>query len=492
MKRKILGIKWHLFLWLAVFVIVIIALLWVFQIVFLDDFYKFIKINEIKAATSDIAESIDDKSNVENIAKNNDLFVMICDENGQSNYVVNNISGEFGKRFTAEDIKSMASKAVENGGVFFECFEIGQGSPELHSSRKEPQPPVNMPEPDDNKKDGNKSNKSIIYLKIIKGTSSTEDVILLVTSRITPVDVTVKTLKIQLICVTVILLTVAVFLAFLISKKISNPIVKINECAKELARANYDVEFKTRSYKEIEELANTLNYAAGELNKTETLRRELIANVSHDLRTPLTLIAGYGEAIRDLPGENTKENIQIIIDESHRLTTLVNDMLDLSKLQSDAEYLNKEQFSVTEVISDILKRFSKLTAEDGFIFNFDADCDVFVEGDKIKLSQVIYNFLTNAVNYSGTSKEVYIRQKVENENVRIEVEDKGEGINEKEIPYIWDRYYKSDKTHKRAVVGTGIGLSIVKKILEKHGLRYGVLSEVGKGSIFWFEMKIVK
>ena len=235
-----------------------------------------------------------------------------------------------------------------------------------------------------------------------------------------------------------------------------------------------------------------MNYAAGELNKTETLRRELIANVSHDLRTPLTLIAGYGEAIRDLPGENTKENIQIIIDESHRLTTLVNDMLDLSKLQSDAEYLNKEQFSVTEVISDILKRFSKLTAEDGFIFNFDADCDVFVEGDKIKLSQVIYNFLTNAVNYSGTSKEVYIRQKVENENVRIEVEDKGEGINEKEIPYIWDRYYKSDKTHKRAVVGTGIGLSIVKKILEKHGLRYGVLSEVGKGSIFWFEMKIVK
>ena len=488
MKRKRLSIKWHLFLWLAVFVVVTITLLWVFQVIFLDDFYKFIKTNEIKVTASAVADSLDDESNIETIAKTNDISVMIYDEDGQPIYSTINTPNGFNFPISAVTIKEMAQKAKNNGGIFLEIYDIEQMNQNNIPNRKDIQP-FDPEYPNKEKQKGN--GEGLFYIKIAKDATTNENVIILINARITPVDATVNTLQIQLICVTVILLAVAVLLAVIIAKKISKPIEKISEGAKELAQSNYDVRFDTRGYKEVAELGETLNYAAGELNKTENLRRELIANVSHDLRTPLTLIAGYGEAIRDLPGENNAENVQIIIDESRRLTTLVNDMLDLSKLQNDSEPLNIERFSLTELISDILNRFSKLVADDGFTFTFSTDRNVLVEADKIKLSQVIYNFLTNAVNYSGNSKEVAVRQIIFENNVRIEVEDKGEGIEENELPYIWDRYYKSDKPHKRAVVGTGIGLSIVKKILQKHGLRYGVMSEIGKGSIFWFEMKIV-
>ena len=132
----------------------------------------------------------------------------------------------------------------------------------------------------------------------------------------------------------------------------------------------------------------TLNYAAKELSKVETLRRDLIANVSHDLRTPLTMITGYSEVMRDLPGENTPENVQVIIDEANRLTTLVNDMLDLSKMQSGAQKLSPSFFDLTESVRDILGRYNKLTDYD---IRFTADRDVTVYADELKISQVVYN-----------------------------------------------------------------------------------------------------
>lgn len=128
-------------------------------------------------------------------------------------------------------------------------------------------------------------------------------------------------------------MALALIFAAIMSKKVSKPIIKINESAKELAKGNVAVHFDGEGYREITELNDTLNYAAEELSKVENLRRELIANVSHDLRTPLTMITGYAEVMRDIPGENTPENVQIIIDEANRLTSLVNDMLDISSFR---------------------------------------------------------------------------------------------------------------------------------------------------------------
>ncbi|MFQ8601435.1 MAG: sensor histidine kinase, partial [Oscillospiraceae bacterium] len=235
---------------------------------------------------------------------------------------------------------------------------------------------------------------------------------------------------------------------------------------------------------------DTLNYAAEELSKVEGLRRELIANVSHDLRTPLTMISGYGEVMRDLPGENTPENVQIIIDEARRLTSLVNDMLDISKFQSGTQKLHRTRFNLTQAIRDTLGRYNKLTEKDGYAISFASDQEVYVHADELRISQVVYNFINNAITYTGPDKCIYLRQLVEGNSVKIEVRDTGEGIDPDKLQYIWDRYYKVDKAHKRAQIGTGLGLSIVKSILDLHGARYGVKSKTGEGSIFWFELQI--
>ena len=281
------------------------------------------------------------------------------------------------------------------------------------------------------------------------------------------------------------MIAMGLILALILSRRLSKPIEQINHSAKYLANGEYDIRFPGKGAREVEELADTLNYAAEELSKVETLRRELIANVSHDLRTPLTMISGYAEVMRDLPGENTPENVQVIIDESNRLTGLVNDMLDLSKLQSGAQTVNAEHYSLTEEIRSVLSRYDKLA---DYTFRFWCDREVFVLADRLKISQVIYNLVNNAINYTGPEKIVYVRQIVEGGTVRVEVTDTGEGIPEDKLPYIWDRYYKVDKAHRRAQVGTGLGLSIVKKILEMHNGKYGVMSRVGEGSTFWFEL----
>ena len=281
-------------------------------------------------------------------------------------------------------------------------------------------------------------------------------------------------------------------IAFLISKRVSSPIVAINSSAKELAKGNYDTTFKGEGYQEIRELNNTLNYAAKELSKVEGLRRELIANISHDLRTPLTMITGYGEVMRDIPGENTPENVQIIIDEAKRLTTLVNDILDISKFQSGNQVLKIEDFNLTKSIEEILLRYNKLTEQNGYKIIFTHDEDVIIQGDEVKLSQVIYNLINNAITYTGEDKTVTLRQIIEEDWVKIEVIDSGEGIPEEDIPLIWDRYYKVNKTHKRAAIGTGLGLSLVKEILQLHEAEFGVESSLGEGSCFYFKLRLPK
>ena len=239
-------------------------------------------------------------------------------------------------------------------------------------------------------------------------------------------------------------------------------------------------------------MSDSLTYASQELSKNDALQKELIANISHDLRTPLTMIVGYGEAMRDLPGENTPENVQVIIDETQRLSDLVNDLLDLSKLQAGTRKPVKEVFNLTDVIRETMGRYEKLTRKDGYSIELDCGETVYVLADKTMVLQVIYNLINNAINYTGEDRRVTVRQALTDEGkVRVSVMDSGEGIPADQLPLIWDRYYKVDKVHRRAMIGTGLGLSIVKSILEQHGNAYGVESQIGKGSTFWFEFDVI-
>ena len=211
-------------------------------------------------------------------------------------------------------------------------------------------------------------------------------------------------------------------------------------------------------------------------------RRDLIANVSHDLRTPLTLIAGYAEVMQDIPSENTPENLQIIVKRIQTADRPCQRCLDISNYQAGNMELNLSRFNLTDAVREILGRYKKFTEQDGYTISLLADGDYDVCADQIKITQVLYNLLNNAIAYTGEDKKITIRVRRSGSAVRVDVIDTGEGIPPEKLGMIWDRYYKLDKAHKRAKIGTGLGLSIVKEIIEQHGAWYGVDSQVGVGS----------
>ncbi len=310
--------------------------------------------------------------------------------------------------------------------------------------------------------------------------------------RLTPVQPAVDTLKTQLYYISLLVVVMTVLIAILLSRILSKPLQKMTASARLLAKGDYGVKFEGSGYLEINELNNTLNYAVCELKKTETLEHELIANISHDLKTPLTMITGYAEMMKDMPDEVTSDNLQIIIDEVNRLNTLVNDLLSLSKLAARTEQLHKEVYNITDCIKGIVDRENTLYETNGFTITFDGTTPCFVYADIDKINQVLYNFITNAINYSKDCKKVEIHEIIQADVVRIEVQDYGIGISKDQLDIIWNRYYRVDKGHSRVVQGSGIGLAICKSILEYHNFKYGVISTENCGSTFYFEMPICK
>ena len=242
-------------------------------------------------------------------------------------------------------------------------------------------------------------------------------------------------------------------------------------------------------------LADTLNQSLEQLRAMQHCFEQgnaqlqtAITSISHDLRTPLTMMKAYAEMIRDLSGDNPvkrAEHLNIIIEETDRLALMVNDILDLSKLESGGLALTPSTFGIRAKLSEIIDRYRGLSAKTGYHIHFTPDEETMVTCDAGKIEQVICNLINNAVNYTGPDKQIFVRQINTPNGVRIEVQDTGAGIDKENLRMIFDKYYRSEN-HKREVVGTGLGLSIVKAIMKLHNYSYGVDSTLGKGSTFWF------
>ena len=489
-NSKKLGIKWKMFAILLVFLVVIIGVVWFFQVLMLDVFYRNTKFNELEQ-TVELISMADSKDEMESVAYRcaveYDSSIVIFDiVDGTAHVVVeagrptNSIISFFSKR----DLQNLYDTASQNGGSYVATVshDAASNAGKLTLRFEEYSPSLKF--------FTDFSRHSAVNVKIMN--KGTVEYIVIQTSYLAPVAATVKTLNAQFLWIGIILVLLALVLALIMSKVITKPIIKMNAAAQKLANGNYDADFEGSGYREIEELSRSLNYASTELAKNDKFQKELISNVSHDLRTPLTMIKGYAEVMRDIPDENTPENVQVIVDETERLAALVNDMLDVSKLQAGTRHPDVQVFSLTQAVSDVLNRYEKLTEQDGYNIDFIANEDAFVTADSVMILQVIYNLINNAINYTGVDKSVVVRQDVFENRVRISVSDTGSGISKEDIPYIWDRYYKVDKVHKRATVGTGLGLSITREILELHNARFGVSSKIGGGSNFWFELELSK
>lgn len=502
MKHEKISIKWKIFFYLLLFTACLLVLLWFFQIVYLDSFYKMITKNNARSVEQEAisileSDSEEKEDQLDQLAAQNNITIYVTDTSGNVLYNCEYIATTKMSTLPNEEFLRYYKEAQDNGGstvlefkgnhnkTFEKQNRDTESSTEADSSIPQP------PEADGFIQNyGQDMAESIIYVDVL--TSDHTACVLMVNTVLTPVSATVDTLRIQMIWITVVMIILSLLIALIISKKVSRSMIRVNNAAKKLAKGEFNVSFDGKDYREIAELSETLNQAADDLGKNEKLQKELIANVSHDLRTPLTMIIAYSEVMRDLPGENTPENVQVVIDEAKRLTNLVNDMLDISKLQAGAFEMKLSEFNLTDRIQEVLERYNKLKEQDGYRIDFEYQEEVYVCADEFKIFQVIYNLINNAVNYTGSDKRVLVRQLVKEQTVRIEVIDSGEGISEENLPYVWERYYKVDKTHKRAVMGTGLGLSIVKNILELHHAEYGVESILSAGSKFWFELPVIE
>ena len=184
--------------------------------------------------------------------------------------------------------------------------------------------------------------------------------------------------------------------------------------------------------------------------------------------------------------------MQIVIDETNRLSSLVTELLDFSKLQAGTLKMEPAPFNLTESISAILTRYNKLKEQDGYQILFTPVESCTVVADESRIGQVVYNLINNALTYTGEDKTVTVTQTIEGDMAHIAIHDSGKGISADELPLIWNRYYRAKENHKRAIQGSGLGLSIVRSILEAHSVPYGVDSQEGEGTTFWFKLPLME
>ncbi len=503
--RPRIGLARKLFYYLALFTLFVLTVVWVMQIGLLNYFYRQSKYNELDRVDRAVCEAVrQSDEGLQEIVGDYAAEYVICvrvfrlDRSNAREVASTDVSGAciIHHGVSDEFLTYLYNEAVNHGGEYTKQLTNDSSWLEQNGVLT---PPPDLREHSDGvggrleslRNQFSRHAVNVLRVRVTEGEGG-QTYIVLLNSALMPLNATVTTLKTQFWMIAVILLISALVLAVLLSRNICRPIEKMNVAAKRLAEGRYDADFRVDGFREVMELSDSLTHASRELSQSDTLQKELLANISHDLRTPLTMIVGYGEVMRDLPGENTPENVQVIIDETERLSGLVNDLLDLSKLQAGSRRPTPEHFNLTETVRTTMSRYEKLTQKDGYRIEYACDESVSVIADRTMILQVVYNLINNAINYTGEDKLVRVSQTVsaDRRHVRVSVTDSGVGIEPDQIPLIWDRYYKVDKVHRRATVGTGLGLSIVKQILEAHCTTYGVESRLGEGSTFWFDLPV--
>ncbi len=464
--QKVTKLRNKLWIYLSIFSAVILAGLWLFQVIFLTTYYEWQKTRELDGIASQIEKGYQGnqfEQTLDNITYNNGVCIELM----------------------TADIRLYSTNSLIRG-----CISSDYNS-ELLNHRQ------NFIKSNQKRAKYTLFNKKFQNKTLEYALKLDDNYYAFVNVSLKPLGTTTKILASQLIYVTIGIFILAFILAYFISKKVAEPIVQINQTAKKMAKGEYQLSFDTnQSIQELKELGETLNNACCELAKTEKVRREFLANVSHDLKTPLTMIKAYAELVRDLTYDNKEkreEDLNIIIDETERLNRLVNDILELSKIQSEVEKLNYEEIHLNRLLQQMINKFSYLEQVEGYHFVFETcEDNIIIEADVIRMEQVIYNLINNAIDHVGKKKEITIKVEKEKNNYVVKIIDDGKGIDQKNLSLIWDKYYKIDKTHKRSVKGTGLGLSIVKNILEKHHFEYGVISQVKKGTTFYFKIPFKK
>lgn len=460
MKKKF-SLRTQLIIIILLFVVGLLGLTYLFQTTFLDDFYKQSKVLIIEGSAKKVADSVGSSSLndvIDEVSMSNEVCVRVVSNDQRYNVVkactLSNLD--------AQTINVIADETMENDGEkLFNNFKY--------------------------RSLGMETNDIYIYSKMIK--LDGQYIMVLVSSLITPLTATISTIKSQYIVIVIVVILMAILLALLLSRFILKPINNINEESKKLAKGKYGENNIKFVSKEFAELNNTLVNANEDILKADRARKELLANVSHDLRTPLTMIVGYGEMIRDIKEENNESNINVIIDEASRLSTLVDDLIDISQMESGNVELHKQKVSLNNMLESVYHQYEKYCESQNVSFELKLAEDKEVEIDEHRIKQVLYNFINNSLYHNDKPEQkIILGVDVIDNKHQVYVYDNGKGIDPNNIDKIWDRYYKLNEEHKRQHIGSGIGLSLSKQILIAHNIEYGVESKLGEYCKFYINL----
>lgn len=468
------SIRTKLWSGMMIMMTIILVLLWLFQIVFLDKFYTFFEVGDVKKSAESIAQDIGELKTLnqindsEQITQEMDSFIY------EKQLIVEIIDNDYQLVYQNSSGNSMMMPGMMNDTFANIILRVLNGE---EVTQKIVHPKFGY--------------EFMIIGKPILNENSVKGA-MIITMPMASIEKTTDILMRQLIIITAVLLIVSILISSKLSRNFTNPILKISRQAESFASGEYSVRITDVGDDEIASLAERMNEMGKALASNDILQKELIANVSHELRTPLTLIRGYAETIRDVTGDNAEKRekqLAIIIEESERLGKIVEDILNLSRLRAGAATLEIGSFSLSEMLKSIKENYELdmkgRTLELIGVYELKEN----LIGDKNRIQQVFYNLIGNAFYHSNENESVEILVKQESTKVKIEVRDYGEGIAEEDLPHVFERYYKGKREGGRKTEGTGLGLSIVKSILEMHHAQYGVESQIGEETVFWFELE---
>jgi signal transduction histidine kinase len=489
--KKIMHKIWAGMMVLVLFITLSMA---VFQVFFLKDFFIGNKVKNVSASVYDTlnGQEISDQSGiygrVDSLAYSEDIGLEVIDSKGTSIY----INGESPESVVSGT--SSSGSGAGSGGSQAAGQGYGKGSGVIQEGTlkqrliKNGLAGKNLVEETVHPVYG----FEVKVLSISFESAEGNDYVALATIPLAPIDEMIGIMNKVLALVAAVLLMLSGILAFFMSRNLTRPVNKLTEAAEDIEKGILDTRVYIKSSDEIGALGKTFNKMAERLQKTERLRKEIIENVSHELRTPLSIIKGYSELIRDVTGENkVKRNsqLEVISQEADRLGVLVDDILDYSQIKSGLMELNITRFDISETIRDVIKKYEVVLGESGMKIVYSGAGTTTVTADKVRIEQVLQNLIKNAINYSPEGKDIEVAIEDSGTRARIKVSDHGIGIPEAELEFIWDRYYRTKGIKKRNIYGSGLGLSIVKSILDAHKADYSVESKEGSGTTFWFELE---
>ncbi len=280
-----------------------------------------------------------------------------------------------------------------------------------------------------------------------------------------------------------IVILLVIILSFILSKKISKPVIKVKNAALQVAQGNYQQNIESRGDDELAELIDAFNLMSKKLLKLEKIRKESTSDLAHELRTPLTTIKGYLEAIEDEKIKANQENITEMQEETERMTILIDKLNDFADAQNKIFNLEKKRVNITPIIKKIIKQQHEFLNEKNINVKLMLKENLYLRGDQNSLFQIFNNIIENAIKYNNENGKIEIKALKEKNNLIIYIQDNGIGISKDDLPFIFERFYRADKSRNSQNQGTGIGLAVARELVEAHQGKIKVESE-GQGTLF--------